>query len=154
MDRAVVASLRVRAGGSIWLRLALVRPDCLLGVCHGASEGEGPDTRHVTTTDRWAERCLSTALQYLFGLDAPHAEELIEFGAVYLQDERATHASVSVGPSAHLRIHLKPRRYEIPQHLGVVACTDEFVVCLKPSGVPVHPTLDNLPQNLLTAMSR
>mgnify|MGYP004294398657 CR=1 FL=1 len=26
----------------------------------------------------------------------------------YLQDERATHASMPVGPSAQLRIHLKP----------------------------------------------
>lgn len=152
----LAASLRARTGGCR-LRLALVRPDCLLGVCHGASsagEGDGPDTRHATTTESWRERCLLSAVQYLFGLDAANAERLIGFGAVYLQDERAIDASMPVGPSARLRIHLKPRLYEMPPHLGVVACTEEFVICFKPSGVPIHPTLDNLPQNLLTAMSR
>ena len=119
--------------------------------CH-ESTGDGADTRHATTSSRWQRRSLSSALECLYGLEEAEAVRLVEFGAIYLKGARETNADTPVPPEAYLRVHLRPRRFAVPAELPVVASTDEFVVCCKPSGLPVHPTVDNLAENLLCAM--
>ena len=52
---------------------------------------------------------------------------------------------------SQLRVHLQLKQHALPEKLTIVECAEEFVVCCKPSGVPVHPTVDSLQQNLLWA---
>jgi 23S rRNA-/tRNA-specific pseudouridylate synthase len=118
--------------------------------CHEATTG-GADTRHAETTQHWVERPLSETLQLLFGLECAAAANLIESGAVYLEQRRATAITAPVPPGSHLRVHLQPKQHAVPEKLTIVACAEEYVVCSKPSGVPVHPTVDSLQQNLLWA---
>lgn len=82
--------------------------------------------------------------------------ELVHLGCVYLNHRRIapkTPNRVQLKPADILRIHPKPRRYPKPfanfREL-IVREEADFYVIDKPSGVPVHPTLDNLYENLLT----
>ena len=133
----------------VLLRLVIQTRSFLLSF-HEATGG-GADTRHAETTRLWEERPLSESLQLLFGLQAAHAGHLIESGAVYLAQRRTTACAALVPPGSHLRVHLRPKQCALPEKLHVVECAEDFVVCCKPSGVPVHPTVDNLRHNLLWA---
>ncbi len=80
---------------------------------------------------------------------------LVELGCVYLNHKRIAPklpTEVFLKPDDVLRIHPRPRRYPKPfvhfQEL-IVGETVDFWVIDKPAGVPVHPTLDNLHENLL-----
>lgn len=81
---------------------------------------------------------------------------LVDLGCVYLNHKRIAPlkaADVQLKADDIIRIHPKPRRYTKSfAHFRdlVIDETDEFVIFDKPSGAPVHPTLDNLHENLLT----
>ena len=149
---SVSLRLRVSTGREpcvVLPRLVIQTRSYLLS-CHEATTG-GADTRHAETTQHWVERPLSETLQLLFGLECAAAANLIESGAVYLEQRRATAITAPVPPGSHLRVHLQPKQHAVPEKLTIVACAEEYVVCSKPSGVPVHPTVDSLQQNLLWA---
>lgn len=144
--------LRVSTGREpcvVLLRLVIQTRSYLLS-CHEATSG-GADTRHAETTQHWVERPLRETLQLLFGLEDAAAASLIESGAVYLEQRRATACAAPVPAGSQLRVHLQPKQHALPEKLTIVECAEEFVVCSKPSGVPVHPTVDSLQQNLLWA---
>ena len=134
----------------VLLRLVIQTRSHLLS-CREATGGSAADTRHAETTQHWAERPLREALQILFGLELADAANLIESGAVYLERRRATACAAPVRAGSHLRVHLQPKQHALPEKLTIVECAEEFVVCSKPCGVPVHPTVDSLQQNLLWA---
>ena len=134
----------------VLLRLVIQTRSHLLS-CREATGGSAADTRHAETTQHWAERPLREALQILFGLELADAANLIESGAVYLERRRVTSCAAPVRAGSHLRVHLQPKQHALPEKLTIVECAEEFVVCSKPSGVPVHPTVDSLQQNLLWA---
>ena len=134
----------------VLLRLVIQTRSHLLS-CREATGGSAADTRHAETTQHWAERPLREALQILFGLELADAANLIESGAVYLERRRVASCAAPVRAGSHLRVHLQPKQHALPEKLTIVECAEEFVVCSKPSGVPVHPTVDSLQQNLLWA---
>lgn len=71
-----------------------------------------------------------------------------EFGSVYLNDSRVFESSL-IQDQDYLRIHTAPRRYPRISLLDrIVVETDEFIIVNKPSGLPCHPTVDNLKENL------
>lgn len=82
-------------------------------------------------------------------------QSLLELGAIYHNHQRCCGNSV-VEKSDYLRVHGLPRRYDISDlDLKKVLVADEenFVVVKKPSGIPVHPTVDNQKENLVTVLS-
>lgn len=84
------------------------------------------------------------------GLDTLFAEELINLGSVYVENQRTTQVSLIIHPQTYLRVHSKPRRYPLEQfhHLfQIIADCPDFVVLDKPTGLPVHATVDNLKEN-------
>lgn len=81
---------------------------------------------------------------------------LLAVGCVYLNHKRIQPEQVQdlvLAAQDIVRIHPQPKRYKKPfvhfQDL-IREETEEFFVVVKPSGVPVHPTLDNLYENLLS----
>ncbi len=86
--------------------------------------------------------------------DGARAQWLISFGAVYLNHIRQTDGSVPVIPTDIIRVHLDPKRYGVNRddiRNRIVFENEDFVVVDKPSGLPMHPTLDNLQENLISA---
>lgn len=83
-------------------------------------------------------------------------KDLLDLGAVYLNHERLT-SPTSLNPGDYLRVHTLPKRYPIAKidWKNIVIHEDEnLIVVDKPYGIPVHPTLDNIVENVLTQMSK
>ena len=79
------------------------------------------------------------------------AEELLEFGSVYVNQKRVTQ-NQSITSLDHIRIHRKPRRFHTHQtnwQERIVYENDNLIILNKPSGIPCHATVDNIKENLL-----
>ena len=80
--------------------------------------------------------------------------ELLKLGAIYIDNMRCT-TNLYVQETQLCRVHTKPRRYSIEydwKSFIIFDCAD-FVVVNKPSGIPSHPSVDNVIENSLTQMS-
>lgn len=77
---------------------------------------------------------------------------LLDLGSLYLNEERVIEVPEELKTGDYLRIHQRPRRFNTnllkPDSAIVFNCND-FLVVNKPSGLPVHPTVDNRKENLL-----
>jgi 23S rRNA-/tRNA-specific pseudouridylate synthase len=89
--------------------------------------------------------------------------ELIRTGAVYRApvgmrtDAERILFDVPVYEGEYLRMHLRPRRYNmanIPWSKLVVHNDDDFIVINKPPGMPTVPTEDNYYENVVVALER
>ncbi|MCC6278149.1 MAG: RluA family pseudouridine synthase [Oligoflexia bacterium] len=81
------------------------------------------------------------------------SHDLLQLGAVYVNQERCLEGHQLVGPDDIVRVHHNPKRYDLGSlKIGeLVYYQDEnFAVVLKPSGLPVHPTVDNIHENILS----
>lgn len=101
---------------------------------------------HARTHDAWQET-LQHTVEMLAGLDPSRSKSLCELGSVYVDGQRTMDGSHVVRGSALVRMHTRPRRYPVLDRDGwmsrVLFSDHDFLVIHKPSGVPVHPSLDN-----------
>lgn len=77
--------------------------------------------------------------------------ELLSLGAIYI-DRQRVRVPFDVDPGNVVRIHLMPRRFStkvFDYERDVVFQNHDFIVVNKPALLPVHPTLDNVIENLL-----
>lgn len=85
----------------------------------------------------------------------PELNELLKLGAIYVGNLRQN-TNALIEASQTIRVHTKPRRffcaYEWKERI-VYECED-FVVLNKPSGLPSHPSVDNIIDNALTQLSQ
>lgn len=71
-----------------------------------------------------------------------------EFGGIYLNDSRVFNGC-EIKNEDYLRIHTDPRRYPRLSLLDRVIFENEDILIInKPAGLPCHPTVDNLKENL------
>jgi 23S rRNA-/tRNA-specific pseudouridylate synthase len=94
-------------------------------------------------------------LRHIPALDLERAEFLIAFGAIYVDSYRVM-TDIMVKPTQQIRAHILPRRYPaaaIDWKRTIVEETPDFVIVNKPQGLPVHPTLDNAREDVLSALS-
>ncbi len=111
------------------------------GVVHGTCSSSGD---------------LESAIVVVTSLALKNVRDLIHFGAVYVNEKRCVpnlNPQVEVGD--RLRIHTNPRRFPIERAEGVRVIYEDqdFLVVDKPSGLPVHSTVDNLYENLIYCLS-
>lgn len=86
-------------------------------------------------------------------ISSEEINSLLNLGAIYVNHERCL-ADTSLDSGTLLRVHTKPRRYNCDYDwasLIVFDCAD-FVVLNKPSGLPSHPSVDNILENSLTQL--
>ena len=149
-DPGARTRLMVREDGRVELRLIVPLHGCSVTLqCHNRTG----DTRHISTGPSWEPSPLGTTLERLLLLDATRTRAIVEFGAVYLNGQRAMHLDEKVLPDAYLRVHLDPKEVAMPRMIEILQETDEYVVCNKPAGVPVHGTIDNRHQNVASALA-
>lgn len=101
---------------------------------------------------------LLPGLQHEASLSFKQALELVDIGAVYVQGQRVKVESFTATLSAgdYLRVHLEPRRFTLPTKTPrqlVVADEPDFLVSIKPAGLPTHATLDNVKENLVAYLA-
>ncbi len=81
---------------------------------------------------------------------------LLNQGSIWVQDQRLTR-NISIPAGTYLRIHTDPRRYSVNtiDWMKVIVFEDtDFIVINKPSGVPVHATVDNSVENVLYQLAK
>lgn len=79
---------------------------------------------------------------------------LIQLGSVYVNSKRAQDG-VQVTENTHIRVHTKPRRYNVNYDWKsrIVFDHQDFVILNKPNNIPSHPSVDNQIENSLTQLS-
>lgn len=82
------------------------------------------------------------------------ALDLIELGAVYVNEARALDPSLPVRPGDAVRVHASPRRFPRPKDLGsrILNETADTLLIEKPANFPTEPTVDNSRENLMAAL--
>lgn len=97
---------------------------------------------------------LSEILYDEYSINSNEFKTLIDLGAIFVNDERQTKDGF-VFQNYVIRIHLNPRRYNCsyPWKSLVIFENDFCLVLNKPSGIPSHPTNDNILENALTQTS-
>jgi 23S rRNA pseudouridine1911/1915/1917 synthase len=97
------------------------------------------------------ETTLARCIAGHFGLTDQEAERLVAFGAVYVDRRRVT-SNVGLLTGQYVRVHLQPKSFPVEGvdwNAVIVERGEGFLVVNKPAGVPVHPTVDNVNQNLV-----
>lgn len=97
---------------------------------------------------------LADIISEALNLDSATVNYLIQLGAVYTNGNR-THANDIIDEGLHIRVHTKPRRYDINHDWPsrIVFDHQDFVILNKPSAIPSHPSVDNQIENSLTQLS-
>lgn len=78
--------------------------------------------------------------------------DLIEMGAIYINDQRSLNPDRIVRHGDQIRMHTRPRRYRSPADLDqrVLAETHDTLLAEKPAGIPCDAQVDNLKENFLS----
>ena len=94
---------------------------------------------------------LSELLFSALNLDKSQIELLLKLGAIYVNNQRQT-SDIHLEENQLCRVHTKPRRYncDISWSERIVYENQDFLVLNKPSGIPSHPSVDNILENSLT----
>lgn len=85
-------------------------------------------------------------------LDHALLTNLFALGSVYINQKRNTDFTASVQQGAYIRVHTKPRRYNVDFNWKerIIFEDSDFIVLNKPAGIPSHPSVDNIKENSLT----
>ncbi|HEX4925060.1 MAG TPA: RluA family pseudouridine synthase [Bdellovibrionales bacterium] len=98
---------------------------------------------------------LSAILEEAAGVPTKRVMELLALGSVYVEGRR-THEDKHIEEGTYLRLHLKPKRYDLSK-IDWSACRvfedEHMLVVDKPKGVPVHPMVDNVVENVASQLS-
>ena len=103
-----------------------------------------------------AEATLLECLTRGFGISIEEGASLFHLGAVYQEGVRAR-SDGPVSRGQYLRVHLRPKRFpvqEIDWRGAIVHEDDDFLVVNKPSGIPVHATVDNTDRECASSIAR
>ena len=87
-------------------------------------------------------------------VNSKECKKLLELGAIFVNNERRLKDGF-IFQGSTLRVHLNPRRYncDYPWKNLVIFENSFCLVLNKPSGVPSHPSVDNMIENALTQTS-
>lgn len=97
---------------------------------------------------------LSELLFSALNLDKSQIDELLKLGAIYVNNQRQV-VDTQITVNQLCRVHTKPRRYncDINWNERIVYENQDFLVLNKPSGIPSHPSVDNVLENSLTQVA-
>ncbi|MEQ1666482.1 MAG: RluA family pseudouridine synthase, partial [Bdellovibrionales bacterium] len=80
---------------------------------------------------------------------------LLNLGAIYINNSRNL-TDINIPANQLFRVHSKPRHYNCNYNWKnlVIYENQDFIVLNKPSGVPSHPSVDNIIENSLSQLSQ
>lgn len=99
---------------------------------------------------------LDHILDATLGLTSERVDFLFTIGALYLSNKRISDRNIQIESQSYLRVHTHPRRFP-SEIFDLKKClieeTEDYIVINKPSGLPVHPTVDNQIENVANLIS-
>jgi 23S rRNA pseudouridine1911/1915/1917 synthase len=93
---------------------------------------------------------LETILRQQLQLEPKRTEFLLGLGSIYLKEQRCLE-NVQVTAGDYIRVHQEPRRFPVEVLIWPEARifeNEDILILNKPSGLPVHSTVDNIKENL------
>jgi 23S rRNA pseudouridine1911/1915/1917 synthase len=118
-----------------------------------SARGENYGVKHFLSSQ---SSTLVDSISETLGIDSSQIEELLGFGSVYVNGGRCT-LNQKIDSGTYIRVHQNPRRFPcevFSLKKALLFENEDLIVIDKPSGLPVHPTVDNLHENILTLCSR
>lgn len=105
---------------------------------------------------------LDEVLSQALALEKSETHFLLDLGAIYLNEKRLVakdekSLGIEIQKNDYLRVHQTPRRFpfELIKYPDcLVFESKDLIVINKPSGLPVHPTVDNTQENLLHQLEK
>lgn len=97
---------------------------------------------------------ISTAVCLELNMAEDDFYSLLHLGAIYADGKRI-HADTLVKTNDYLRVHTKPRRFNtapIDWRKTILFENEHYLVINKPAAIPVHPTVDNIRENILACL--
>lgn len=94
---------------------------------------------------------LSEVLCEVLSIDHVRSSWLINFGCIYLESKRCTD-DLLIQEGQYLRAHTLPRRFPREcrsANLKLIWQNENYLILDKPHGLPCHPTVDNIHENVL-----
>lgn len=110
-----------------------------------------PIFHYIAEKPTWASQIATD----VFSISREQFNELVPRGAVYLNKKRLK-SDVLLAPKDYLRIHPQPKRFaslDDTWRESILFEDEDFLVYRKPAGMPVHASLDNAVENVLTQLS-
>ncbi len=88
-------------------------------------------------------------------LTSEDSANLLKFGAIYINNIRQL-KDTNITENNLFRVHTKPRRYNCDYDWSsrIVYENQDFVIANKPSGLPSHPSVDNIIENSLSQIAK
>ena len=111
------------------------------------SDGFEYGVRHILSPK---SGLLADALLSSLEISADEIKSLILLGSVYVEGKR-TVENKFVEEGDYVRVHTKPRRFpknDYDWNDRIIFEDENFLIVDKPSGLPVHPSVDNILENL------
>ena len=111
------------------------------------SDGFEYGVRHILSPK---SGLMSDALLSSVDISAEALRDLIILGSVYVEGLR-TLENKFIEEGDYARVHTKPRRFPLNDFdwdQKIIFEDENFLVVNKPAGLPVHPTVDNVQENL------
>ncbi len=95
-------------------------------------------------------------IQNALNLDRSQLVDLFQLGSIYINNQRCLDPNQTVHYGHQMRVHTKPRRYYVNYDWKsrIVFEHEDFVILNKPSGIPSHPSVDNITENSLTQLEQ
>lgn len=95
-------------------------------------------------------------IQNALNLDQSQLVDLFQLGSIYINNQRCLDPNQTVHYGHQMRVHTKPRRYYVNYDWKsrIVFEHEDFVILNKPSGIPSHPSVDNIIENSLTQLEQ
>ena len=123
-----------------------------------------PLIHHITAGRYW--RSMIEMIEHETNISSTFAHELMNFGSIYARnfDSQSKQETLSrvfddieIQPHTYIRVHENPRRYLIGNwnwKERVYPCKDgKLFIVNKPSGLPVHSSVDNVIENVIHQIS-
>ncbi len=104
---------------------------------------------------------LEDVLEKALELNKESTQFLLDLGAIYLNQKRLAQSPAlnltEIKKDDYLRVHQTPRRFPVELFnypICVIHEDEDLLIIDKPSGLPVHPTVDNTQENILALLEK
>jgi 23S rRNA pseudouridine1911/1915/1917 synthase len=123
---------------------------------HQRQSGYHYGVKHLLVAENESETNMTAWLCNSLEFSHDRIGELISLGSVYCNGKRQLTDRI-LKSGDYIRVHTLPRRFpiqELQAEIQVIAQTSDYAAFFKPAGLPVHPTVDNIQENLLSYLNQ
>ncbi|HND85383.1 MAG TPA: RNA pseudouridine synthase, partial [Pseudobdellovibrionaceae bacterium] len=123
---------------------------------HQRQSGYHYGVKHLLVAENESATEMTSWLKKHLELDSDKINQLVLLGSVYWNGKRQLSDRLVLAGD-YIRVHTRPRRFpvqELQSEIRLIDETPDYAAYFKPAGIPVHPTVDNIQENLLAFLNQ